>query len=177
MIGDSWIRLMEDHIWRLRHYEWPETPACGYWFKSILIHRVGVAIKGRIVTYTYEKRFPIPRIAWNAAEIMDKFVTGGKLLVEGDGSGMERIEAGNAEFAFLPETRHAWGDGIEPSLINVELGTRILQDALYSNHLYSEQKRGYRGVGDSCDIAIIEKESGFRWVLRAAKTAPESVTG
>jgi hypothetical protein len=105
IIGYEWIGQMRDHLRRCSRSEWPPTPACGYWFKSLFVYATGATIKADVATFIYENRDPEPLLTWQWAQVMDDFVRGGSLLVEGDVSGMQRIDAGSAEFAFLPDPR------------------------------------------------------------------------
>ncbi len=173
LIGKRWIREMEDHLKRTPRQEWPSTPKCHYWFKSLLVDRTADGVAANVMTFIYERQLPFPRIGWIADGVMDRFVTGGALLVEGDGSGMTRIEARTAAFPALPETRQAWVDHIDGRKVNSRMGARILKDALYANHLYGEDHNGGKSVGATCDIALISLDSGFRWYDKGALTSPD----
>jgi hypothetical protein len=173
IVGQEWTEQMRDHLKRCSRDEWPPTPACGYWFKSLWVHATGSAIKADLATFLYENRTPEPLLTGRWECVMDEFVRGGSLFVEGDSSGMNRIEIGSAEFAFLPETRAAWRHRIDPSKIDIALGARILKDALYANHLYCEVHNGKKGVGTTCDIAFIDESGGFQWHEQEVLSAPE----
>jgi hypothetical protein len=175
-IGQAWMDLMSDHLKNCAPRHWPETPPSGYWFRSLFVHQRGGTVGAWDLDFEYERLDPRPRLDCRLDSIKDDFVNQGHLLMEGDQRGAGYLDRAAAVGLFLPETHKAWTSGIDPIEVNIEKGARILKDALFANHLCSTRADGERSVGDTCDIAFVDREVGFRWYEQNASTAPPSLS-
>ena len=171
-VAVTWQRMMLDLLSGCPPRDWPPGPDAPYWFRAMFVFHKAGRVEAWILDLNYAPSYPEPMLTAGCDLVKDEYVNGGHLLIEGDQRGGELLAEKSAAYPFLRETHDAWTTGLKPAQITVEKGARILKDALYACHRNSAKADGQQGVGPTCDIALIDRQLGFRWYEQNVGTQP-----